>query len=71
VVQTDHGKWEIRVIPMAQFGEKDERRLVDNIHKLVDHDIDVRVVKVAELPRTTTGKFKWVSNECHNAKGRR
>lgn len=63
VAQIGPGRWEIRVVPAPAFAGEDSRKLVDNIHKLVDPGVDVTVVLRDDIPRTAAGKFRWVVNE--------
>lgn len=63
VVQVGAGEWEVRVIPMPSYGDEQKRRLIDNVHHLVDPHIRLRVVEVEEIPRTPAGKYQWVVNE--------
>jgi phenylacetate-CoA ligase len=63
VAQVGPASWEIRLVPFPEFSEGDARRLVDNIHALVDAHVDVRVVLKDGLADTAAGKFRWVVNE--------
>jgi phenylacetate-CoA ligase len=59
--------WEIRLVPGPAFRADDQQKLVDNIHRLVDPRVGVRVVLKDELPCTSAGKFRWVVNEWRHA----
>ncbi|HEX6155089.1 MAG TPA: hypothetical protein VFZ54_03645, partial [Burkholderiales bacterium] len=63
VAQTGPGEWEIRVVPMAGYGEGHSRQLVANVHKLVDPTVRIRVREVEGIPRAASGKYQWVINE--------
>ena len=63
VAQTGAADWEVRVVPMASYGEQHSRQLIDNVRKLVDPRVRVRVVEVEDIPRTSAGKYQWVINE--------
>jgi phenylacetate-CoA ligase len=63
VAQVGPGRWEIRLVPFPGFSPDDARKLVDNIHALVDAHVDARVVFKDALPDTAAGKFRWVLNE--------
>jgi phenylacetate-CoA ligase len=67
VAQVAPERWEIRLVPAPEFGADDRRKLVDNIHKLVDPGVNVEVVLRDEIPSTAAGKFRWVVNECARA----
>ncbi|MGH8750018.1 MAG: phenylacetate--CoA ligase family protein, partial [Burkholderiales bacterium] len=63
VAQVAPAQWEIRVVPAPAFGADERRKLVDNIHQLVDPRVQVRVVLRDDIPRTASGKYRWVVNE--------
>jgi phenylacetate-CoA ligase len=64
VAQVGPARWEVRLVPMGGFTAADQQRLVDNIHRLVDPDVSVKIVLRDDLPTTPAGKFRWVVNEC-------
>lgn len=63
LAQVGPGRWQVRLQPGPGFTAADGRRLVDNIHALVDPGVAVEVVLVAALASTAAGKFRWVVNE--------
>ena len=63
VAQVGNGRWEIRVVPLPGYGESERSRLVKNIHELVDSELDITVVEQTDIPRTSTGKYRWILNE--------
>lgn len=63
VAQVSGNEWEVRIVSHGRFSEADRRKLIDNIHRLVEPDIRVRVCEVPDIPRTAAGKFRWVVNE--------
>jgi phenylacetate-CoA ligase len=63
VAQVQERLWEVRIVPGPAFSEQDAQQIVDNIHTLVDADIQVRVVCVSDIPLSPAGKFRWVVNE--------
>ncbi|HXA47411.1 MAG TPA: AMP-binding protein [Burkholderiaceae bacterium] len=63
VAQLGPGRWEVRIVPAPAFELADQRKLIANIHELVDARIDVNVVLKDELSATAAGKFQWVVNE--------
>jgi phenylacetate-CoA ligase len=63
VAQVGASEWEVRVIPMPAYGEEQKRRLIANVHHLVDPHIRLRVIEVEEIRRTASGKYQWVINE--------
>jgi phenylacetate-CoA ligase len=66
VAQVGPGSWELRLVPFPEFSAADQDRLVDNIHKLVDAHVAIKIVLKTELPETAAGKFRWVVNETAN-----
>ena len=63
VAQVGPGRWQIRVVPMQGFDEAERNRIIDNVRRLVDAKLDVSVALLDEIPRTETGKYRWVVNE--------
>ena len=63
VVQTDKGKWVIRLVGDNKFSKTDSLKLIKNINEMVDPYVDVEVLLVDDIPRTNSGKYKWVKNE--------
>lgn len=63
VAQIGEGRWEVRVVPTHGFGADDRAALINNIHALVDPNISVTVVECMDIPRTASGKYRWVVNE--------
>lgn len=63
VAQISEGRWEVRVVPRLGFGAKDRDALVKNFHALVDPNLSVTVVECLDIPRTASGKYRWVVNE--------
>lgn len=63
VAQVGPGRWQIRVVPMQGFDEAERNRIIDNVRRLVDAKLVVSVALLDEIPRTETGKYRWVVNE--------
>ncbi|HET7197355.1 MAG TPA: hypothetical protein VFI86_01710 [Burkholderiales bacterium] len=63
VAQVGEAHWEVRLVPEPGFGDAERRRLVENIHELVDAGVKVDVILRDELPAAASGKFRWVVNE--------
>ena len=66
VAQVDDKLWEVRIVPAAGFGKDDKDKLVANIHYLVDSSVKIFVKQVEDIPRTSSGKYRWVINEWKN-----
>lgn len=63
VAQVGPEHWEIRLVPTPAFGVDDQQKLIDNVRKLVDPGVNVKVVLRDEIPCTASGHFRWVVNE--------
>jgi phenylacetate-coenzyme A ligase PaaK-like adenylate-forming protein len=64
VAQIARGRWEIRIVPGAGFDAAQRRLLVENVRRLVDPGLQVVVREVADIPRTSAHKYRWIVNEC-------
>lgn len=70
VAQVSEGCWEVRVVPMPGFGAEERAALVNNIHTLIDPNLSIKVVECIDIPRTTSGKYRWVINEWKSGNSR-
>ncbi|MDA8108930.1 MAG: hypothetical protein M0015_09910 [Betaproteobacteria bacterium] len=68
VAQVGPARWEVRVVPAPGFSSEDRRRVVHNIHALVDPGVRVDLVLKDEIACTAAGKFRWVVNEWRAAR---
>jgi phenylacetate-CoA ligase len=50
----------VRLVPLKDYGEEDEEKLLENAHERLGEDMQIRVERVRVIPRTTSGKFKAV-----------
>jgi phenylacetate-CoA ligase len=66
IAQVGRNLLEIRVVPSPNFTHQDSLRLVHNLHRYVDSGLEVNVVMVKNIPRTSRGKYRWVVNEYIN-----
>jgi len=64
VAQIADAHWEVRVVPLAGYGESERSALAKNIREMVDPDLQVTIVECQDIPRTEAGKYRWVVNEC-------
>lgn len=67
VAQIGEGKWEVRVVPAPGFTEADRERLVRGFRQTVDPSLEVSIVLMDDIPRTASGKYRWVVNEYRQA----
>lgn len=64
VAQVAEGRWEVRIVPDAGFGESDSQALLRNIEHYVSDKLEVSVRLVDDIALQPSGKFKWVAQEC-------
>jgi len=63
VAQVNSSSWEIRIVPESGLGEIEEKLLFHNIKTMVDPSVNVSIQTVSDIPRTQSGKYRWVINE--------
>lgn len=63
LVQTELDRLLIRLIPRAEYSEKDAHHLVRELKARLGADMRIDIELVDSLPRTARGKFKWVISE--------
>ena len=61
VVQEDHSRFTINVVPTNAFSEEDRLKLKHNFRQHAG-DVAVEVVEMESIPRTKSGKFRAVIN---------
>jgi len=63
IVQNEVRSIEVKIVPRDQFGPADMEMLVSELRLRLGPTIAINVQRVAAIPRTTTGKFRFlVSN---------
>ncbi len=70
VAQVGQGCWEIRVVPGKHYTDQDGAQVVKNIHTMVDSGLVLKVEVKKEIPRTQSGKYRWVVNEWKQRNGK-
>ncbi len=63
LVQTAVDRLVVRLVPRHDFTSAHSARLVRDLKARLGSDMQVDVELVKELPRTKTGKFKWVISD--------
>lgn len=63
IYQNEPGVIVVRVVRNASYTQADERLLLAEFHKRVGDEAEVRVEPVESLPRTRTGKLRFVVSE--------
>jgi phenylacetate-CoA ligase len=60
IIQEDYDRITIRIVPNERYRPADSEHLIREFKARMGDDMQIRVETVAELPRTRSGKFKWV-----------
>jgi len=63
IVQTDLDRLLIRIVPGGAFGDAERNHLLRELRARLGEDMCIDIECVAELPRTSRGKFKWVISQ--------
>jgi len=63
IVQTDLDRLLIRIVPGGAFGDAERGHLLRELRARLGDDMQIDIECVAELPRTSRGKFKWVVSQ--------
>ncbi|MEW6365151.1 MAG: hypothetical protein AB1714_11005 [Acidobacteriota bacterium] len=63
VAQTGPEQVVVRVVPESAFDAKDEAGIVDDLQRILGHEMAVRVELVQAIQRTKAGKFRFVARE--------
>lgn len=60
IVQTKVDEMTVRLVPRLDYREADGARLVTDLKARLGQDMRITIELVESLPRTRSGKFKWV-----------
>lgn len=63
IVQEDYDRIRIRIVPNAQYRPADAQYLIREFKARLGDDMQIEIEVVEKLPRTKSGKFKWVISE--------
>lgn len=63
VAQIARDQWEVRVVPEAGYSEAVGNKLAADFTRLVSPHLNVVVRQVDRIDNTSSGKFKWVTQE--------
>lgn len=61
--QTDLHNIELRLVPRPTFTNADADRMAESLRQILGDQMSVKVMVVDEIPRTKSGKFRWVISE--------
>jgi phenylacetate-CoA ligase len=67
IYQATPGEMTIRVVRGAEYGEADEETLIRETRKRVGGETDVRIEYAQSLPRSETGKLRFVVSDIQGA----
>jgi phenylacetate-CoA ligase len=67
VIQEDYDLVRIKIVPFGNFGEPERNHLVQEFKARLGEDVEVIVEETDTLPRTASGKFKWVISKVDKA----
>ena len=63
VAQIAAGHWEIRIVPLQGYGDMERATLIKNVKEMIDPGLRITIVERSDIPRTESGKYRWVVNE--------
>jgi phenylacetate-CoA ligase len=62
IIQTGRNTITIKVVRRSYYTADDERKLLEEFTRRVGSEFNVRVEYVEDIPRTASGKYRWVIN---------
>ncbi len=60
IIQEDREHLVIKLITLPSYSEKDTQYLMDEFRKRLGDDMKIKIEFVDSIPRTASGKFRWV-----------
>lgn len=60
IIQEDYDRITIKIVPNGSFRPADAEHLIREFKARLGEDMHIEIETVQELPRTRSGKFKWV-----------
>ena len=63
VVQTDLDRIEVRAVLRSEFDDEQRRSLLAGLMACLGSDMTIEIKRVNDIPRTRTGKFRFVVSE--------
>jgi phenylacetate-CoA ligase len=66
IIQESSNFVRVKVVPVKGFGEQDVQDIVHRVQQRLSEKVKVEVEAVAEIPRTTAGKFQAVISNIKN-----
>jgi phenylacetate-CoA ligase len=69
IVQDRIDRIRVKIVPAAEFGEKDRDHLIHELRLRLGPTVSIEVDLVPDIPREESGKFRWVvSHVSHDGK---
>jgi phenylacetate-CoA ligase len=63
IVQRSLTEFTVRIVPEDGFSPREEAKLLAGLHARLGEGITVSVERVADIARTSAGKYRWVVSE--------
>ena len=63
IVQTDIDRLLVRIVPGSDFTESERAHLIKELRARLGDGMRIDIELIDELPRTSSGKFKWVVSQ--------
>lgn len=63
IIQEELNVIRIKIVINNNYTKKDEKQLIDAFIERLGHEIFIKIEYVKEIPRTKSGKFKWVTSK--------
>lgn len=60
IIQEEASKLVIKIVKAEAYSEQDEKQLLDAFNERLGEQISIQLEYVEAIPRTKSGKFKWV-----------
>jgi phenylacetate-CoA ligase len=60
VVQMSPAEITVKIVPTDVYSRPQERQLVEGLRARLGPNVDIQIERVADIPRTAAGKYRWV-----------
>jgi phenylacetate-CoA ligase len=60
LIQEEEGKMRVRIVKTLQYSENDEQEFLTKMQKAVDNGLDINFEYVDQIPRTQSGKYRFL-----------
>ena len=62
-IQKSVSRLVVKVVPTEKYGKEDEKKFIETIKKQIGNSMEIKIEIVNEIPRTSSGKFKFIISE--------